>query len=133
MLEVEPFRIRLMLHVFPLFVLLGIILTAIFKKISGESTEMVLPAAEAMAPYSDFGGLGPALVAAIPAIIGGILVETFIIAIIYSLTLFITNFTLLGYYFASTIGVMFGAALAYWFYLAIQTSIRESLVYRGWE
>lgn len=66
-------------------------------------------------------------------IVVGIVIEAAAIALVYVMTVVSPPFGALDYYLASTLVVMFGAAFAYWQYLEIQTTIRESSIYRGVE
>lgn len=118
--------------VMPEYFLLGIGLSLLFIYLTGEDVNLFMTREEAMAPYSTFGGHGPSLAAALPAILFGVIIELVMISALYFWALLSPSFGVSQFRLLSTIAIMIGASFAFWGYLVCQSRIRQSLVYRGW-
>lgn len=132
MFGIESAQLWLFVQLLPEFFILGIGLTLMFRYLTGEDVDLFMTREEAMAPYSTSGGYGPALAAAIPAILFGIGIEILMVSVLYLNALLSPSFGVSQFQLFSTIAIMIGASFAYWGYLVCQTWIRESPVYRGW-
>ncbi|QLD88297.1 hypothetical protein HWV07_04310 [Natronomonas salina] len=130
--ELDINQYWMLVELIPLYFLIGIGLTLLFKHSTDEDLSLFMSREEAMAPFSTFGGYWPSLPAAIAGILFGITIELIAIAYLYIGILLIPNFGPMQFRVTATLAVMIGASFAYWGYLVSQTFIRESLVYRGW-
>ena len=116
----------------PEYFILGIGMSLLFIHLTCEDEDLFMTREQAMAPYSTFGGYGPSLAAALPAIIFGVAISFVMISALYFWALLNPSFGVTQFRLMSTLSTMIGASFAYWGYLVCQSWIRQTAVYQGW-